>query len=288
MPRCIAALIFALVLQGTVFAQADSAIFGPLRLIDEVVAGQEQDHGFAESQQGVSEVRDVLGKPTRVIPNKGENAKYVLMRLGKGANLQANRQYVLQVDYPEDAPRTMFIHNRGAETSRGLHTGNTLGDALNPKYVDSNVESLKYPLSQKHESFQMLFVLQDRYHEARITRGNERPRSLTPADGIPVLISQWKASNGPESQGAAYSRIALYEVTDPSKLALPINYPPEGLPRRHLFWREEMSDGVVGKDNPGWNNDVDWYEAKAKLMLFLGMNTFSTDKIGRASCRVKA
>ncbi|RKH33990.1 hypothetical protein, partial [Corallococcus llansteffanensis] len=56
--------------------------------------------------------------------------------------------------------------------------------------------------------------------------------------------------------------------------------PPTGLPRRHLFFREEMADGVINQDaGPllGVTNRVDWYEYKARLMKFLGMNTFSRD-----------
>jgi hypothetical protein len=255
-------------------------MFGELRLIDEVTPGREQPHHhFTESEKSVSEVRDVLGKPTRVIPNTGDKGRYVAWRLGQGKGLEAKRAYVLELDYPEDAPRTMFIHNRGSETSRGLHTGPTVGDVLRGRYVHANPESIQYPLSGRHETFRMLFFLQDRFPEIKIPRDNEHPRNLTPADGVPVIVSQWKAANAPLSQGAAVSRVALYEVVDPAALRLPIHYPPAGLPRRHLFWREEMSDAVVNAKTPGWSNDVDWFEAKAKLMQFLGMNTFTTDML---------
>jgi hypothetical protein len=221
-------------------------MFGELRLVDEVVIGKKDSaHEFVESEPGVCEVQDVLGRPTRVIPNTGEKARYFSYRLGKGKGLRANGAYVLQVEYPEDAPRTMFVHNRGAETQRGLHTGPTAGDVLHGKYVDSNIESLKYPLSGKHEAYQNLFYLQDRFAFKLPRGGPPVPRDLGPDDGIPVIISQLRARNAPLSQGAAVSRIALYEVVDPAALKLAINYPPDGLPRRHLFWREEMSDGVV-------------------------------------------
>ncbi|HEV7299982.1 MAG TPA: hypothetical protein VGN72_11505 [Tepidisphaeraceae bacterium] len=261
-------------------ADASREMFGELRLIDEVVVGQEQDtHAFTESKQGVSEVRDVLGKPTRVIPNTNDVGVYVTYRLGKGMGLKANGAYVLQVEYPEDAPRTMFVHNRASETSRGLYTGSTVGDVLRGRYVHSNPESLQYPLSGKHEQFQMLFYLQDKSFSLKVPRDQPIKRDVTPADGVPVIISQWKAKNAPMSEGAAFSRIALYEVVDPSKLKLSINYPPGDLPRRHLFWREEMSDGIVNGDDPGFKNDVDWYAAKANLMQFLGMNTYTIDML---------
>jgi hypothetical protein len=60
-------------------------------------------------------------------------------------------------------------------------------------------------------------------------------------------------------------------------MKLDIHYPPDSLPRRHLFFREEMSDGVVDNDPPAVSDPTDWYEHKAQLMHFLGMNTFSKD-----------
>ena len=261
-------------------ADPTAATFGELRLVDEVVAGTEgADHRFTESDPGVSEVREILGKPTRIIPNTRDSASYVTLRLGEGKGLQAKKAYVLHVDYPEDAPRTMVIHNRGAETTRGLYTGKTVGDVLKGRYVYTNPESLDYPLSGKHEPFQMLFYLQESMFDLKIPREEKIPRTLKPQDGIAVVISQWKAQGAPLSEGSAYSRIALYEVVDPSKLALQVNYPPQGLPRRHLFWREEMSDGIVNGADPGWANDTDWYESKAKVMQFLGMNTYSIDML---------
>jgi hypothetical protein len=255
-------------------------MFGRLRLVDEVIPGKEEArHRFIESARGISEVREILGRPTRVMPAVGDSPRFVSYRLGQGKNLQARRAYVLQVDYPEDVSRTMFVHVRGAETSRGLSTGQANGDVLVGKYTDSNIESLRYPLSGKHESFQMLFFLQDQYPDLRMPRDAEHPRNVTPADGIPVIVSQFRPASDPLSHGAAFSRIALYEVTDQAALALEINYPPAGVPRRHLFWREEMSDSVVGRNGRGWNDELDWYRAKAELMRFLGMNTFVMDML---------
>lgn len=276
----LATLVSPLAAQEAEKNEPAKEIYGEVRLVDEVIPGKEEArHAMAESEAGVSAMQTILGRPTRVIPNTGETARYVAWRLGQGQGLKAGGMYLLQVEYPEDQPRTMFIHNRGAETSRGLHTGDTVGDVLTGRYVNSNNESLNYPLSGRHEAFRMVFQLQDQFPDIRIPRDSQHPRSLKPADGIPVVISQWKAINAPLSNGAAVSRVALYEITDPAALKLQINYPPEGLPRRHLFWREEMSDGVVGKDDPGWNNDVDWYEEKAKIMQFLGMNTYTIDML---------
>ena len=55
---------------------------------------------------------------------------------------------------------------------------------------------------------------------------------------------------------------------------------PPGLPKRHLFWREEMADGQIGSMIPTERSvadDMTWYEHKFDLMKFLGMRTFAKD-----------
>ena len=85
--------------------------------------------------------------------------------------------YVLAVDYPEDAPRSMVVINTGNETSRGFHTGPTLGDALHAKYVNNLAESIDVPLSGKWETWSLLFRLHDRFPEKGLVRG-PKPRPL--------------------------------------------------------------------------------------------------------------
>lgn len=258
--------------------ERSTELFGELRLIDEVIPGEEQsDHEFTESRPGISRVETILGKPTRIVVNEGDKGRYVAYTLGAGKGLKANKAYVLIVEFPEDEPRSMFIHNRGSETARGVHTGPTAGDVLDPRYVDSNVESLQYPLSGGHERFEMLFFLQSNIPGIKTPRGHEHPRNRTPDQGIPVIISQFKSINAPLSQGAAFSRIALYEVIDPSKLKAEINFPPDDLPRRHLFFREEMSNSTVGKTDPGYDDRIDFFRGKAELSQFLGMNTYALE-----------
>ena len=56
---------------------------------------------------------------------------------------------------------------------------------------------------------------------------------------------------------------------------------PKGLPHRHIYWREEMADGVIGKEKngtpAGLDKPLDWYRFKADQMAFLGINTFAKD-----------
>jgi len=263
--------------------------FGTLSLVDEVPCGADAPgHGMRCSPAAAARVETVLQRTCRVLSPTRDECAYMSFRIGQGKLLRPGAAYVLAVEYPEDAPRSMVVINTGNETSRGFHTGPTLGDALHPKYVDNLVESLNLPLSGKWETWTLLFRLHDRFPELGLARGTSRPRPLTPADGFDVTVAQFSARNSPASKGAAVGRILLYEVVDPDKLTLKITFPPEGLPRRRLFWREEMADGVIeGKKaaDRGVENPLDWYRYKAELMRFLGMNTFAKDLLEFGACQ---
>ncbi len=258
--------------------------FGALRVVDEIDCGA-ADGGFTEYPQGISRVETILGRRCRVLPNDDGDAKYVACRVGRGAGLAAGKAYLLCVEFPDDRPRSMFICNWGCETARGVHTGSTVGDVVKARYVNNNPESLHLPQSGTYLTWRQLFFLHDRTPEIKRPRGRG-PRTLLPADGFTVIIAQPKAVNQPESAGAAVARIRLLAVPDPGRYAVTIRYPPAGLPRRHIFWREEMADGVISighrkaeKDPAlrGVENPVDWYEYKVRLMQFLGINTFCKD-----------
>ena len=265
------------------------APFGTLSLVDEVDCGADDPgHQARFDPAGASRKQTVLGRPCRVLaPTAGECAA-MCFRIGARKLLRPGAAYVLAVEYPEDAPRSMAVINTGCETSRGFHTGAALGDAMHPKYVDNFVESLDLPLSGKWEQWTELFRLHDRFPEKGLARGTSRPRPLTPEDGFDVTIAQFSDKNIPLSKGAAVGKIRLYEVVDPDKLALAVNFPPEGLPRRRLFWREEMADGVIeGKkiQDRGVEKPLEWYRYKAELMRFLGMNTYAKDLLEFGACQ---
>ena len=76
-----------------------------------------------------SEVQTLLGSPARVLP-PGSEWSAMSYTLGEGLGLEAGTDYMLELVYPEDVSRSMFVINRGAETMRGFHTGAALGDAL--------------------------------------------------------------------------------------------------------------------------------------------------------------
>lgn len=279
------ALVAALGLRAAETADGN-AVFGALKLVQEVDCSKD-DPGvpFTDMPKGASKIETLLDTPCRVLPNQEGDAKYFACRVGKGKGLKPGACYVLSVEFPDDKPRGFQILNWGCETARGIATGTALGDALQGLYVNHNPESLRYPQTGKLLQWRSLFFLHDRFPELSRPRGLG-PRPLTPADGFWVILAQFPAHNDPLSAGAAVSKIRLYEVEDFSKCALKLNLPPEGLPRRHIFWREEMADGVIAlghkpaeKDEKlrGVSNIVDWFEYKAKLMQFLGINTFCKD-----------
>ncbi len=263
--------------------------FGKLRLVDEVdCARTPPDHRFSENPANHSRIETILGRKCRVIPPAAGECAYISYRIGKMKLLQAGAPYVLSVEYPEDAPRSMVIISTGNETSRGFHTGLCVGDALHPVYVNNLNESVNVPLSGRWERWSLMFRLHDRFPERGLIRGVGGDRPLTPEDGFDVTIAQFSARNAPMSKGAAVARIRLFAVTDPEALVQPLKLPPSDLPHRRLFWREEMADGVIQGRKPaerGLKNRLDWYRHKAELMRFLGMNTYTKDLLEFGACQ---
>lgn len=251
-----------------------------LTLIDEVDLGQDAPgHRFVAASKEAVARKEILGRRCLVLENGAAAPdRYVAVRLGEGKGLKDCTPYVLQIEYPEDAPRSFIVWNAGNETNLSFHTGATFGDALRMKYVSGNPESVNYPLSGKWQTWTCVFELHQHYPEVN----RDAPRSLTPADGFTVALAHYRHENDPLSAGLAVGKVRLFAV-DAAALPLQLKLPPEGLPRRHLFWREEMADGILfNKDKTSGFDDAratDWYAAKMRLMHFLGMDTFSKDML---------
>lgn len=262
------------------------APFGKQKLVQEIDCSQaNKDILFLEFPKNVSRVEKVLEVPCRALPNKTGDAKYFAYRVGEGKGLKAGGCYVLSIEYPEDQARAMYVCNWGCETALGFASGQAIGDVLKGKYVPNNPESMKYPLSGKLRAWTQLFYLHDRFPEIKRPRGLG-PRPLTPAHGFWVVIAQPPAFQDPLSAGAAVSKIRLFEVADPAALAVKLRFPPDGLPRRHVFSREEMADGAVAFGHKPEEQDESlravkdlptWYENKMKVMEFLGIDTYGKD-----------
>jgi hypothetical protein len=282
------ALIVVTLLSDGLAADADGveALLAKATLVQEIdCAAENKDLLFLEFPNGVSQVQSILGTPCRVLDNSSGDAKFFAYRLGEDKGLKAGGHYILTVDYPEDVSRAMYVANWGSESVAGFATGEAIGDVLKARYVPNNPESLKYPLSGRMQTWMQYFNLHDHTPEIKRTRG-VGVRPLKPADGFWVIIAQPAAVLDPLSAGAAVSKIRLYEVTDPEALKLELRLPPEGLPRRHVYSREEMADSAVSTGhNPADNEPnmrgvteiADWFEYKMNVMGFLGVNTFAKD-----------
>jgi regulation of enolase protein 1 (concanavalin A-like superfamily) len=262
--------------------------FQNLVLVDEVNCGNPADphHNatdFTESSAGISQVSTILSRSCRVLPNPiGGESRYFAYRIGRAKGLQAGKAYVLEVDYPEDQPRTILIANNGDLSTRGLHTGPTVGDALIPPFgLNHNPESLDMPLANSWKTWNTLFHLHDHFADIVRPRNNNLTRPFVPADGFWVIIAHFKNVNEPLSQGAAVAAIRLYEAPPFATYAAPINFPAPELPRRYLFVREEMADDganiFYAPALRGVETPINWFEYKARQMRFLGMNVFAKD-----------
>ncbi|MES2935615.1 MAG: hypothetical protein V4805_19240, partial [Pseudomonadota bacterium] len=226
---------------------------------------------------GVSTVQTLLQQGARTLP-PGPQARYFTYRVGAGKGLVAKQAYVLDIEYPDDQSRSMFIANRGADFIRGFSTGKAIGDARRA-YSTGPLESLNYPQSQSWKHHRSLFFLHERFN-AKVQRyANCADRSMLPAGGFDVTVFQTREINDPFSKGAAVGKIRLYKVTNSASLPAAINY-PGNLPRRHTFWREEMADEAIGSSDPakrGVTNVIDWYGFKMDLGKALGFNTVGKD-----------
>lgn len=266
-------------------SEPDYAAGDPVLVQEIDCARADADVRFTQYPAGASAVEELLGAACRVLPNTPVEARYFAYRLGEGRGLKPSAAYRLSLEYPEDRSRVLYICNWGNETALGFATGRASGDVIKSKYVANNPEPLAYPLSGRMETWSQLFYLHDRFPDLKRPRGIGL-RPLTPSDGFWVVIAQPAAWLDPLSAGAAVAKIRLHEIRRPEALALKINYPPAGLPRRHVFSREEMADGVVAMGHKpeerdetlrGVKDPADWYDYKMRVMRFLGQNVFTKD-----------
>ncbi|APW59726.1 hypothetical protein [Paludisphaera borealis] len=221
----------------------------------------------------------VLGRQARTLP-MDDAPKVMAWVIGKGKDLKPGAAYVLEIEYPDDAPRSIFIANRGADLVRGFSTGSAVGDARQ-QYVQPSIESLDYPQTGRWQRYRTIFFLHDRFqglHGQRDSKPGGRP--FGPADGFHVVVFQSKKLNDPRSQGAAIGRIRLRAVPDVTALYANVEYPSDDLPRRRVFFREEMADEAVHAKEAvdrGVADPVEWLMYKAKTSRVLAMNTFAKD-----------
>ena len=260
-------------------AQGDKIVegledYGALTLVDEIDCSlsleDDPDHMFREYPSGWSTVEDILDVPTRVMAHKSDTCCYVSWRVGKGKGIVPNEPYVLVVDYPDEAPRSVTVFNFGNATRHGYHTGWTAGDSWSPPYVTQSIESWAIPYSGETKQLVQVMVP---FEKSKQYNGSDS-RIYMDTEGFDLNFGIIKAGEAPDSVGLAVSAIRLYKI-DSYDVARPrIPYPAEGLPRRIVTSREEMGDG---DDFAGFKHPQDFYKGRAKMIRLLGMNTCSKD-----------
>ena len=247
-------------------------VYGEVVVVDQIDCTQ-TDHRFAEHPAGASRVETVLGKPCRVLPVQEGGASYLDWRLGEGKGLEPNAAYVVVIEYPDDVPRAFHVRNYGNNSRRSFYTGAANGDALDGPIVHHKPESLAIPQSGKYERWSSLTFLGKRASERQ-----DKGLMDIATDGFEIAISQYKKDWHPLSAGIAVSRILLCKIVDEKAAWAKIPYPPKGLPRRHIFWREEMADSATNEGGLcDGNKGLDWIEQKFRAMKIFGQNTYCKD-----------
>ncbi|MDG3002881.1 hypothetical protein [Paludisphaera mucosa] len=263
--------------RGDSSADAFNARLDALPIVDEIdPAAVAPVHQFPAD---VSRVAPILGRPARLL-GMGDAPRVAAWVIGKGKGLKPGAAYLLEVEYPDDVPRAIFLANRGADLVRGFATGTATGDARQ-QYVQPSLESLAYPQTGRWQVHRTLFFLHDRFQGLYAQRDSKPGgRPFGPDDGFHVLVFQTKRLNDPRSEGAAIGKIRLRSVPDVAALYADVEFPPEGLPRRRVFFREEMADEAVSAREAvdrGVADPLDWLMFKARTSRVLGINTFAKD-----------
>ena len=251
--------------------------FGTLTLVDEIDCANDTAHRFRDYPAGRSYVTNILGRATRVMhhvtkeQNGGKRTgAYVSWRVGEGKGLVPNDPYLLVVDYPDDAPRTVTLFNFAMGARHGYHTGFTVGVSMSPQVsVAPCYESVAVPLSGEWK--QLVEVVLPFEKSTQYNGGARIPLATDGFDVAFVLVSQDQAT---DSVGLAVRSVRLYRIDDYAAAKPEIHYPAGDAPRRHVTSREEMGDGD-GLES--FATPSDWYVGKARLMSMLAMDTWSKD-----------
>jgi hypothetical protein len=281
--------------------------FGTLTLVDsfDPVAPGTRDTQMEPA--GGFTTPNILGRQALMLTPQNTagdmKASYAAFLIGKNKGLVAGNAYVLEFDYPDDAPRHMVFVNRGADLVRTVSTGKEIGDNRE-QYAYPNPESVSYPHSNQWKTYRFYFTLHDRFQPLEAVRNEvDTKRPFGPADGFWVALGHYNPVGNPNNEGGVMGEVRLYSVNNTASATLAINYPPGGLPHRRTFWREEMNDStamcqrgdsVVNTDpnsatyanvgicnpatgtSPGTTTNT-WLEYKMKLAKVLGFNVFTKD-----------
>ena len=242
--------------------------FGELILVDEIDCTQET-HNLTVYPRDNSRIETILGVSHRVLDVREDECSYIKVTVGKGKKLKPHGSYVLVIDYPDDLPRNYLVRNMAMESKRSFYTGRNGGDCFNAHYVDHNLESLDIPQSGKIEKWAAYMSI----HDFTIDEHEKERKDVLADEGFELVIAQYTRKQDPNTHGVALSKIYLYEIPDEKAVYAKLVLPPENLPQRHLFWREEMADGGMDRNNP----KIGFIRHKFRQLKMMGMDTYCKD-----------
>ena len=259
--------------------------FGELTLVDSIECASDAAHLRRDYPAGRSYATNILGAACVAIeplanaetPNGLESACYVAWRVGRGRGIVPNDPYVLVIDYPDDAPRSGTVMNFGNWTHHGFATGFAVPDCMSPPYVAQALESYAVPLSGEFRQFREVMFPMERCQQVETAKKDNALVYDLPENGFDVVFALFPKDDCTDSVGVAVRSIRLYHVDDYAAARPEIHWPAGAAPRRHVTFREEMGDGYAMQ---GYYDDkTRAYEAKARLMSLLGVDTLSRDML---------
>ena len=260
--------------------------FGELTLVDSVECAVDTAHMWRDYPSGRSFVTNILGEAcvamrpvSKSETSLGEeSSSYVAWRIGKGRGLVPNDPYVLVIEYPDDAPRSATVMNFGNWTHHGFATGFAVPDNMSPPYVAQVLETYAIPLSNTFKTFKEAMFPMEMCQQLETSKKNGAELHDLPENGFDVVFALFPQEDCTDSVGVAVKSIRLYHVDDYAAARAEIHYPAGSAPRRHVTVREEMGDNYAMQGYPEGRKALA-YEAKARLMSLLGVDTVSRDML---------
>ena len=228
----------------------DPNYLGKLTLNDGVICGSSNDlHQLKDGRfspavkerisQRIysSEITNIFNAKGRVISQDRGYVSYVL-----GVNLKLNMPYLLEIDYPEDAPRTFAVSVSGGTYSPCVQTGHTMPYQEPSQFV----EQLQLPLNG--DVNKMRFI---------VWAGDDEIRN-----GFNIGIADPGEVNAPFSKKPLLLRVSLY-----SFLTIAVPQQKERFPKefQRFVWTE--GESMMGRDGVAFAPVINSY--------FYGLNGFS-------------
>ena len=184
-----------------------------------------------------SEITNIFGGRGRIVTQDRGYISYIL-----GVNLKLNMPYLLEIEYPEDAPRTIAVSVNGGTYSPCVQSGHTLPYQEPSQFV----EQLQLPLNG--DVNKMRFI---------VWAGDDEIRN-----GFNVAIADPGDVNAPFSKKPLVLRINLY-----SFLTIAVPQMKEHFPKEYQRYVWTEGEQMMGRDGVSF--------APVLNSLFYGLNSFS-------------